>query len=93
MSDSERERARQEAMKLWTATPRQPPAGVKKKPAGGQEDVSGHPEGCACGLHLFPSLFEMAEKRKLARQKKEITMKLPPRQAAEEIDRYLKSIP
>lgn len=56
-------------------------------------NVMGHPEGCACGIHLFPTLFEMAEKRKAAKAKEEITKNLPPKQAADEVDRYLKSLP
>ena len=66
------------------------------KPAGASEPeptAQGHPEGCACGLHLFPSLFEMAELRKRMREQEEVTKNLPASQAQDEIDRYLKSIP
>ena len=55
--------------------------------------AAGHPEGCACGIHLFPTLFEMAEKRKREKEKREITLKLPPPKAKEEVERYLKNIP
>jgi len=93
----EKESMRKAAMAAWNqpenastmTTVGMPPAAASEPEPGAQ----GHPEGCACGLHLFPSLFEMAELRKRMREQEEVTKNLPASQAQDEIDRYLKSIP